>query len=313
MRKIWIDCDPGHDDAFAIMVAHAHPEAFDIVGYSTVGGNVTLEKVSHNLQLILTLLGSKVPCYKGAEGPLLLPLETAPYAHGDSGLDGHNLTEIAVEFESTFAPEAMAQTLRALPAGEKLTLMPTGPLTNIALLLKGYPDVWDKIDSIVLMGGGTTGGNRSASAEFNIFVDPEAAAMVFRSGLPIVMAGLQVTDTATMLPEEYEGFKTGGKVSQFASGIIGFYAESARKNRFGAAALHDVNAIMAMLKPELYKSEQLSVDVSTDSGITRGQTIADRRANSTAPKNVQVLTAVDRPAFAAEIQKAIAALDEKAR
>lgn len=195
-----LDCDPGHDDALAITLALARPE-LEVLGITTVGGNAPLHRTTENALRVLALLDRPdVPVAAGAAQPLVRPLETAPEVHGVSGLDGADLPEPASVPRPEGALEFLRATLAAAPA--PVTLIPTGPLTNIALLLRTYPDVAPKIAHVCLMGGGMRQGNWTPAAEFNIWVDPEAARIVFRSGLPITMCGLDVTHKALFgLPE----------------------------------------------------------------------------------------------------------------
>lgn len=199
---IIIDCDPGHDDAIAILLALAHPGELDIRGITTVGGNQILDKITDNALKILSFVNADIPVAKGAAAPLLGKLVTGEEAHGESGMDGPALPASKFKPVEQGAVEFMLEIIRA--SEEKITLVPTAPLTNIALLIMAYPEVKERIEKISLMGGGLAYGNVTRTAEFNIYVDPEAARIVFESGIPIVMSGLDVTDKAAIFEEEIQ-------------------------------------------------------------------------------------------------------------
>ena len=206
MQKIpiLIDCDPGHDDAVMLMLAIGSG-LFDIKAITTSAGNQTQEKTLKNALKILALLGSDIPVFRGCEKPLFRNLIIADYVHGEMGLDGPDLPEPTQQPEAQSATEAMARILTDSP--EKITLVPTGPLTNIATLLLAYPHLKPKIERISLMGGGIFRGNMTPTAEFNIYVDPEAAAVVFNAGVPITMCGLDVTHKALVFQEDIDRFQ----------------------------------------------------------------------------------------------------------
>ena len=209
MKKIPIilDGDPGHDDAIAWVLAQANP-ALDILAITTVCGNQTIEKTTYNAQRICSLIDLKVPLGKGGPNPLFSDPIIAPSVHGESGLDGPELPEPSFDISPYPAAELIARTVEASP--EPVTLVPTGPLTNIALFLLAYPELKSKIRQISLMGGGIMYGNWTPAAEFNILVDPEAADIVFRSGIPIIMAGLDVTERALVTPKDVERIRDVG-------------------------------------------------------------------------------------------------------
>lgn len=306
---ILIDCDPGHDDAIAILLALANPERLDVLGITTVGGNQALDKITDNALKLLSFVGRDVPVAKGAKGPILGELRTGEEAHGDSGMDGPVLPP------SRFAPlgrravEFMAETIRS--SDRPVTLVPIGPLTNIALLLVAYPDVKEKIERISLMGGGLAYGNVTETAEFNIYVDPEAARAVFESGVPIVMSGLDVTDKAAIYEEEIARLKRGGKVSVMVGELLDFYSIYSRKLGFEGSSLHDPCAVAWLLKPELFESRNYRVTVETGGGLTRGMTVADRRKKPDGVPNAEVLLDVDRDGFIRLVFDALARLDRE--
>jgi len=296
--QVIIDCDPGHDDALAITLALARRE-LEVLGITTVGGNAPLRETTRNAGRILALLGrSDVPVAAGASQPLVRPLETAPEVHGVSGLDGADLPEPAVPPRPEGALEFLRATLAAAPA--PVTLIPTGPLTNIALLLRTYPDVAARIAHISLMGGGMRQGNWTPAAEFNIWVDPEAARIVFRSGLPITMSGLDVTHKALFgLPEIERLDAIGTRVGRVFADLMRFFIKF-HLERYGTAdtPIHDAVAVAAVAVPQLVGTRRYHVDVETVGDITRGRTVVDDRGVPGQPPNVDVALDIDRAAFA---------------
>ncbi|RRD93606.1 nucleoside hydrolase [Clostridiales bacterium COT073_COT-073] len=296
VRDIIIDCDPGHDDSVAILMALAHPEKLNILGLTTVGGNQLLEKVTKNALRILELAGSHIPVAAGAEKPLLRPLRTGADAHGDSGMDGPELFEPQRRILEMGAVEFLYQTISRHP--RPVTLVPLGPLTNIALLLQSYPEIKSKIEEICLMGGGIHVGNLTAAAEFNIYVDPEAAAIVFESGIPIIMAGLDVTHQAIMTLPEMEKLKGQGKVADFVYQMLVFYEKAGRRFGFEGAVMHDPCAIGYLLAPELFSGKEYAVVVETKGEWTSGMTLADERKIPDRQPNALVLLEVKRKEFA---------------
>lgn len=308
MRSIIIDCDPGHDDAIALLVALANPEKLKLLAVTTIGGNQTLEKVTKNAKNILAYINAEVPLAKGQEGPLVKPLRTAPEAHGESGMEGPYFKENDYPIVSENAVLYMYKTIMA--QDDKITVVGLGPLTNIALLLKTFPDVLSKIEMISLMGGGIRRGNMTAAAEFNIYVDPEAAKIVFSSGLPIVMSGLDVTEKAYVTPDEIDAMKNGGDVSKLVYELLKFYNESGKQFGFYNSPIHDLCAISYLLDPTMFYGTQYHVDVVTEDGITRGMTLADRRLKTAKKENVLVLEDIDREKYLDGLLQALARLDD---
>lgn len=310
MRPIIIDTDPGHDDAMAILMALAYPEKLELRGITTVAGNQTIDKVTANAIKILSLAGRRVPVAAGAPAPMRRKLETGGFAHGSSGLDGPELPPPA------FAPEpcgARDFLIRALAETEDpLTIVAIGPLTNLGEVLVARPELAERIGLISLMGGGTRGGNMTAAAEFNIYVDPDAARLVFNSGRPIAMSGLDVTDRALILDEEWETLRRrGGRASVFVAELLDFYSQYSKRLGIGGSALHDPCAVAYLLEPGLFTYEELSIDVETEGEITRGMTVADRRRGQAKPPNVRVLTGVDRSGLVALLGEALERLDRE--
>ena len=301
-----LDCDPGHDDALAITLALARPE-LEVLGITTVGGNAPLAATTRNALRILALLGrTEVPVAAGAVQPLIRALETAPEVHGVSGLDGADLPEPATAPRPEGALEFLRATLAAAPA--PVTLIPTGPLTNIALLLRTYPEAAAKIAHISLMGGGMRAGNWTPAAEFNIWVDPEAARIVFRSGLPITMSGLDVTHKALFgLPEIARLDAIGTRVGRVFADLMRFFTRF-HLERYGTAdtPIHDAVAVAVVATPYLVGTRRYHVDVETSGDITRGRTVVDDRGVPGQPPNVEVALDIDRGAFADLVIEAVA-------
>lgn len=292
-----LDCDPGHDDAIAMMTACASPE-MEILGITTVAGNQTVEKTTRNARKMAAFLGLEVPVAAGAEKPLFRDLIIAPEVHGVSGLEGPVLPEPEGEPESCSAVALIARLVRN--SVQPVTLIPTGALTNIALFLTAYPELAEKITEISLMGGGIGGGNWTPAAEFNILVDPEAADIVFRSGLPITMAGLDVTHKAILTREDTERFRSlGNRAGKLTAELLDYFVTFHEENfpQFGGSPLHDVCAVAVLVRPDLFTKERLHVAVDTDGELTLGATVADRRVGFGSKPNADVLTGIDRPGF----------------
>jgi pyrimidine-specific ribonucleoside hydrolase len=307
MKKIpvIIDCDPGHDDAIALVVACAS-EKLDLRAVTAVAGNQTLEKTLGNAKKVLNFIGKRPLLAVGADKPLFRELQTAPEFHGESGLDGPRLPEPADYHEEPVpAWDLMRRIIMESP--EPITLIPTGPLTNIGILFTAYPEVKRNIARISLMGGSLfAGGNRTSAAEFNILVDPEAAKIVFSSGVPITMCGLDVTNKAFMLPEEVETLRKTGRVGRILAEMIDFYFSMYLKIGFPGAALHDPCAVLALTTPELFRTGNFHVDVETTGTHTLGMTLADLRPWAGAGINVTACLDIDRAAFVRLLHEACA-------
>jgi pyrimidine-specific ribonucleoside hydrolase len=291
---IILDCDPGHDDALAIVLALARPE-LRMLAITTVAGNAGLERTTRNALRVLTLLGrTDVPVAAGAERPLAREPWVPVAFHGDSGLDGADLPEPAVAATQVGALELASGLLRA--SEEPVTLVATGPLTNIALLLRAAPDLRDRIAAISLMGGSLGEGNTTASAEFNIWADPEAAAIVFESGIPITMVGLDVTHQALVLPADIARLDgLGTRAGRVFADLLRFFAIHHR-DRYGwdGPPIHDAVAVAWLAEPGLVRSSELRIDVETAGIHTRGRTVADREGLTGRPPNATVGLAIDR-------------------
>ncbi|HDZ8963407.1 pyrimidine-specific ribonucleoside hydrolase RihA [Aeromonas dhakensis] len=293
-----LDCDPGHDDAIALILALASPE-LKVLAVTTSAGNQTPDKTLNNALRILTLLGrDDIPVAAGAPKPLARELIIADSVHGESGLDGPKLPDPAFAPVAMTALELMAKCLRESP--EPVTLVPTGPLTNIALLLAAHPELKSKIARIVLMGGAAGAGNWTPAAEFNIYVDPEAADMVFKSGLPITMCGLDVTHQAQVMDEDIERVRAiTNPVAQCVAGLLDFFMIYHRDPKWGfaGAPLHDPCTIAWLLAPALFHGVECRVDIETGGTHTSGMTVVDRYGLTGKPANALVLLGLDRAGF----------------
>ncbi|HIC8860588.1 TPA: pyrimidine-specific ribonucleoside hydrolase RihA [Aeromonas hydrophila] len=293
-----LDCDPGHDDAIALILALASPE-LKVLAVTTSAGNQTPDKTLNNALRILTLLGrDDIPVAAGAHKPLARELIIADNVHGESGLDGPKLPDPGFAPVAMTALELMAKCLRESP--EPVTLVPTGPLTNIALLLAAHPELKAKIARIVLMGGAAGPGNWTPAAEFNIYVDPEAADMVFKSGLPITMCGLDVTHEAQVMDEDIERVRAiTNPVAQCVAGLLDFFMIYHRDPKWGfaGAPLHDPCTIAWLLAPALFHGVECRVDIETGGTHTSGMTVVDRYGLTGKAANALVLLGLDRAGF----------------
>ncbi|WP_313125970.1 nucleoside hydrolase [Proteiniclasticum ruminis] len=302
--KAIIDCDPGHDDALAILWALAS-RRIDILGITTVAGNKSIDKVTENTLRLLTLAGrTDIPVAKGQPNPLMRNLIIGgDVVHGESGLDGPALPEKETDVIELGAVDFLIKTLEE--SEEKITLIPLGPLTNIAKLFLVRPDLMKKIERISLMGGGATHGNWTPFAEYNIFADPEAAKIVFNADLPIIMAGLDVTLKAYVTKEENEILREkGNKLGVFSAELIDFFSKFHYEvEGLPGCTLHDPTAIAALLYPEIFTGIQCNVDVETKGELTVGMTVVDRMnylekvQKKTVNKNTYVLMDVDREKY----------------
>jgi inosine-uridine nucleoside N-ribohydrolase len=285
-----VDCDPGHDDVIALVVAARHTR---LLGITTVAGNAPLEMTTRNAIITRDLLGIDVPVHSGADRPLVAPARHAAQVHGASGLDGADLPEPSGPQASTDGIGFIIDTCRA---HEGTWLVPIGPLTNIALALRAAPDLAARIAGISLMGGGTFG-NRTAAAEFNIWADPEAAAAVFDYGGPLIMSGLDLTHQFLATAERIERVRAlPGALAAILSDLFDFFRARyvARHEDMGGGAVHDPCAVLALTHPELFTRREAHVIVETHGDHTRGMTLIDQRhLLDRASPNCTVQTAVD--------------------
>ncbi len=291
-----LDGDPGHDDAIAWTLARASSR-LRILAVTSCCGNQTIEKTTYNALRVCTLIGLDAPVAKGCPHPLMGPVMNAPSVHGESGLDGPALPEPDRALSKLSAVELMAQVLRA--SDEPVTIVATGPETNVAALLLAHPELKEKIARISVMGGGISHGNWTPAAEFNILVDPEAAQIVFSSGIPILMAGLDVTEQALILPEDFTRIRAlGSHVSSIVSQWLEFFYIFHRSIGYAGAPMHDPCAVLALTDPDLFRTERMSVRIETAGQYCRGMTVGDRTGRPGSVPNAEVLLGLDRAAFA---------------
>ena len=301
---ILVDCDPGHDDAIALLLALASPEV-ELRGVTTVAGNQTLEKTTRNALKVLELAGRPdVPVAAGADRPLERTLRTAANVHGESGLDGPDLPEPATRPLDVHATELLAELIEP-----GVVLVPTGPLTNVALLLQRHADVRDRLDRIVWMGGAIAEGNVTPAAEFNAFVDPEAAAQVFGSGIDVTMIGLDVTHRALFTPAHAERLRGTGAAGRAVAELADFFLEFHRRRyRFEGAPIHDAMAVAHVIDPTLVETLHCNVEIETRSQFCDGRTVVDRWLTLDAPRNADVGVGVDADRFLDLLVERIASL-----
>lgn len=268
-----VDCDPGHDDAIALVVAARFA---DLVGVTTVAGNAPISATTRNARIVLDMIGSSVPLHQGAQRPIVAPPRHAAYVHGESGLDGADLPEPSRPADST---DAVGYIIDACRTTEGLWLVPTGPLTNIALALRAAPDIAERIAGISLMGGGSFG-NRSAAAEFNIWADPEAASVVFGYGRRLIMSGLDVTHRLQATPERIVQVRQiPGRLAAVLADLFDFFSQVyvSRHDNMRGGAVHDPCAVLALTHPTLFTTKDQHVVVETSGEFTRGMTLIDQR------------------------------------
>ena len=299
-KRIILDCDPGHDDAIAILLALGCPD-IELVAITTVAGNQTLEKTTLNARRVCTVAGAyDVPIYAGSWRPLARPQVTAAEVHGESGLDGPEFGEPAVPVQPESAVDYLISTLMA--EGEDITLVPTGPLTNVATALRREPKIAGRTREVVLMGGAYTRGNRTPAAEFNMLADPEAAATVFDAGWPLTMVGLELTHQAiatSRVTERIRALDT--DVSRMVTALLDFYGASYRRSGIPGAddgpPVHDPCAVARVARPDLMAVRDAFVAVETHGEWTAGMTVTDFRGILGRPPNTKVATTLDAEAF----------------
>ena len=277
-RKIIIDTDPGQDDAVAILLALASPEDIEVLGITCVAGNVPLPLTTKNARIICELAGfPQMQVFAGCDRPLGRELVTAEHVHGKTGLDGPTLPDPKMPLAQGHAVDFIIDQLRTYAPGT-VTLCPLGPLTNIATALQKAPDIASRIAKIVLMGGGYfEGGNITPTAEFNIYVDPQAADIVFKSGAPIVVMPLDVTHKALVTKPRNDAFRAMGTPAGMAVAEMTDFFERFDKEKYGStgAPLHDPCVTAYMIRPDLFKGRHINVEIETSSELTMGMTVAD--------------------------------------
>jgi inosine-uridine nucleoside N-ribohydrolase len=293
---ILIDCDPGHDDAMALLLALASPE-LEVLGVSTVHGNQTLDKTTINALKVLELAGrGDIAVAAGANRPLIREPRVAAQVHGESGLDGPDLPAPAATTVAQHGVDFLAEHLNA--AERPITVIPTGPLTNIALLLAQHPEVAAKIERIVLMGGAIAEGNVTPAAEFNIWVDPEAAARVFASGLDVTMVGLDVTHRALMTAEHADQLRASGRVGGVVAELWAFYHQHhIRIYDMPGTPVHDALAVAHVIRDDLLQTQHCNVEIDCASELCLGRTVVDLWSVTGRAPNAHVGVEVDGPAF----------------
>lgn len=309
-HQIIIDCDPGQDDAVALLLALGSPEEIELLAVTTVAGNVPLSRTSRNAQRILTLAGrSDIPVHAGCSRPILRPLETAEYVHGETGLNGAVLPEPAAPLAAGHAVDVIVAEIMRRPPGT-VTLCPIGPLTNVALAIVKEPAIVARVKRIVLMGGAMELGNVTAAAEFNIFVDPHAARVVFEAGAPLVMLGLDVTHKALVTDDRLAAIQAiGTPVATACAGLLDFFNRYDKERyQVPGAPLHDPCVIAYLLRPELFKGQVRRVDVETEGTHTSGRTVVDWWRRSERPANALVINDVDSDGFFALLNERLARL-----
>ena len=304
-QKIILDCDPGHDDATAILMAGKHPK-LDLLGITTVRGNQTLEKITNNALAVCQYLDLDVEVYKGMSVPMVIPgRPVEDRVHGDSGLDGPVFQELTRKASSTHAIQFIIDTLMA--SDGDIILVPTGPLTNIAMAMRLQPAILDKIQEIVLMGGSFGLGNVTPAAEFNIWADGEAAHVVFNSGVKVKMMGLDVTRKVLCLPSVIERMrKIDNRASRLFVDMMEFF-NTGQKATFGweGAPLHDPTTIAYLIDPSVVKLDNMHTDIDIRSTQSYGRTNCDIFHMSQAPRNSYVAIDIDVDKFWDTVEKCI--------
>ena len=296
-RRIILDCDPGHDDAIAILLAHGHPDV-ELAAITTVAGNQTLDKTALNARRVCTLAGiTEVPVAAGCDRPLLRPLVTAGHIHGESGLDGPTWPEPVTPLSPEHAVDLIVDLVMASPG--EITLVPTGPLTNIAMAARREPGIVTRVREVVLMGGSYTRGNHTPAAEFNALVEPEAAEIVFQAGWPVTMVGLDLTHQALATAAVVERIRAvGGPVSEAVVGLLSFYGDRYRaEGRGDSPPVHDPCAVARVISPDLVRCRDAFVAVETQGRWTSGMTVTEFRAVRGHPFNAKVATDLDVERF----------------
>lgn len=297
-KKIILDCDPGHDDAIAMLLAHGSPE-IDLLAVTTVVGNQTLEKVTRNALSVAKIAGiTGIPFAAGCARPLVRDIETAPDIHGESGLDGPVLPAPDLELDPRHAVDLIIDLVMSHEPGT-ITLVPTAGLTNIALAARKEPRIVERVKEVVLMGGGYHVGNWSAVAEFNIKIDPEAAHIVFNESWPVVMVGLDLTHQALATDEVVEQIKAvGTKPSQFVLELLEFFGETYRDAQgFDHPPVHDPCAVAYVIDPTIVTTQKVPVDIELTGTLTLGMTVADFRAPAPADCTTSVAVELDHKRF----------------
>ena len=299
-RKVIIDCDPGQDDAVALFLAMSSPDELDILGVTTVAGNVPLELTQRNARMMCDIAGlTDLPVYAGCERPMVLEPITAEYIHGNTGIDGVDVFEPDTPLQQDHAVDFIIGTLLAAEKGT-VTLIPTGPMTNVATAIQREPAILDSIQEIVAMGGAMReGGNRSPSAEFNVLVDPHAADIVYNSGKPVTALGLDVTHQVLSTRERVARMRAlDNTVAVATADMLSFFHRYDTK-KYGSegAPLHDPCTIAWLLRPDLFATRRCNLSVEKESELTLGHTAVDFWHVTDRPHNVNWAYEVDADGF----------------
>jgi purine nucleosidase len=305
-RKIILDCDPGHDDAVALLLAHGSPD-IDLVGVTTVMGNATIEHTTYNALSIARVFGiTGVPFARGSSRPLVRQIETAESIHGESGLDGPVLPEPQIELDPRPAAQFIIDTVMAAEPGE-VTLVATGALTNLALAVRLEPRIVPRVREVVLMGGGAHIGNWSPVAEFNIVIDPEAAAIVFNEPWLVTMVGLDLTHQALATPDVIAAIQAVGTApARFVDELMVFFAHRYQDAQgFDHPPVHDPCAVAYLIDPTLMRTVRAPIDVELSGGLTLGMTVVDLRQPAGEDVTTQVVFDLDHSRFWALVVDAL--------
>ncbi len=299
-RKIIIDTDPGQDDAVAILLALASPEDIDVLGITAVAGNVPLPLTQKNARIVCELAGKRdTRVFAGCDAPLARKLVTAEHVHGKTGLDGPQMDDPTMPLQDQHGVDFIIETLRNEPSGT-VTLCPIGPLTNIATAFQRAPDIIPRVQEIVLMGGAYFEvGNITPTAEFNIYVDPEAAKIVFEAGVPLVAMPLDVTHKALTTKPRISAFRAmGTQVGDMVAAWTDFF-ERFDMEKYGSegAPLHDPCTIAYLIQPDLFTGRHINVEVETDGALTLGMTVADWWRVTDRPANTMFMKDIDAAGF----------------
>ena len=305
--KVIMDCDPGIDDGIALACAAAHQDEIELLAVTTFAGNQTIDKVTKNALELVDFYGLKVPVARGQERPLVKEVIHAEEFHGETGLGHCVLPETGTKAASDNAVFFIREILDDLPEGQQVTFIETAPMTNLALLLRVFPEVKDKIRRIVFMGGAVKGGNVTPAAEFNIYADPEAAKIVFEAGIPLVMCGLDATMKCNLTRNQIMKLcQSGNPVARACGDMAGYVLENSSKYRC-VASIHDAVPFMYLLHPEFFKMEKAILDVDCSDGAGRGAMLCDFRWWLHDEEKIKdmILTDADTESFQQELFEAI--------
>lgn len=305
--KVIMDCDPGIDDGIALAYAAAHQDEIELLAVTTFAGNQTIDKVTKNALELVDFYGLKVPVARGQERPLVKEVIHVEEFHGETGLGHCVLPETGTKAASDNAVFFIREILDDLPEGQQVTFIETAPMTNLALLLRVFPEVKDKIRRIVFMGGAVKGGNVTPAAEFNIYADPEAAKIVFEAGIPLVMCGLDATMKCNLTRNQIMKLcQSGNPVARACGDMAGYVLENSSKYRC-VASIHDAVPFMYLLHPEFFKMEKAILDVDCSDGAGRGAMLCDFRWWLHDEEKIKdmILTDADTESFQQELFEAI--------